>query len=103
MTHLRTERTRARTLFTAFALALAGNSYYRDVRRSYQADATAELVQRGSILENTTGRTGTWGAAFEPRDFSPRTLDRAADVPELVTRGAGPQKHIGTAPHRTHH
>lgn len=79
------------------------NSYYRDVQHPYQADATAELVQRGSILENTTGRTDAWGAAFEPRDFYPYTLDRAADVPKLVTRDAGPQRHIGAAPHRTHH
>ncbi|MFI8816563.1 MULTISPECIES: pectinesterase family protein [unclassified Streptomyces] len=72
------------------------NSYYRDVQHPYQADATAELVQRGSILKNTRGRTDARGTAFEPRDFYPYTLDRAADVPALVTRHAGPRKDIGT-------
>ncbi|MFJ2094781.1 pectinesterase family protein [Streptomyces sp. NPDC087901] len=72
------------------------NSYYRDVQHPYQADATAELVQRGSILRNTTGRTDAWGTAFDPRDFYPYYLDRAADVPKLVTRDSGPQKDIGT-------
>ncbi|MFF2326126.1 MULTISPECIES: pectinesterase family protein [unclassified Streptomyces] len=72
------------------------NSYYEDVQHPYQADDTAELVQRGSILKNTTGRTDAWGAAFRPRDLYPYTLDRAADVPKLVTRDSGPQKTIGT-------
>lgn len=72
------------------------NSYYEDVQHPYQADATAELVQRGSILKDTTGRTDAWGAAFTPSDFYPYTLDRAADVPKLVTRYSGPQKNIGT-------
>ncbi|MEV8306483.1 pectinesterase family protein [Streptomyces flavidovirens] len=72
------------------------NSYYQDVQHPYQADATAELVQRGSILKNTTGRTDTRGTAFNPRDFYPYTLHRAADVPKLVTRDSGPQRNIGT-------
>ncbi|MCX5396297.1 pectinesterase family protein [Streptomyces sp. NBC_00102] len=72
------------------------NSYFRDVQHPYQADATAQLVQRGSILKNTTGRTDTWGAAFDPRAFYPYRLDRAADVPGIVTRDSGPQRDIGT-------
>ncbi|MFE9024208.1 pectinesterase family protein [Streptomyces sp. NPDC007808] len=71
------------------------NSYYRDVQHPYQADATAELVQRGSILRNTTGRHEEWGAAFEPRDFYDYRLDPAAAVPALVTRFSGPQERIG--------
>lgn len=71
------------------------NSYYRDVQHPYQADATAELVQRGSILKNTTGRTDAWGTAFDPRALYPYHLDRAADVPKLVTRDSGPQRNIG--------
>ncbi|MEU2284437.1 pectinesterase family protein [Streptomyces sp. NPDC013178] len=73
------------------------NSYYRDVQHPYQADATAELVERGSILRNTTGRHDEWGAAFEPRDFYAYRLDPAAAVPALVTRFSGPQKRIGDA------
>ncbi|MFE9672601.1 pectinesterase family protein [Streptomyces sp. NPDC006259] len=73
------------------------NSYYRDVQHPYQADATAELVQRGSILRNTTGRHDEWGAAFEPRDHYAYRLDPAAAVPALVTRFAGPRKRIGDA------
>ncbi|MFE7031029.1 polysaccharide lyase family 1 protein [Streptomyces sp. NPDC057621] len=67
------------------------NSYYDGVQHSYQADATAELVQRGSILRNTTGRHEEWGAAFEPRDFYAYRLDPAAAVPGLVSRFSGPQ------------
>ncbi|KND24307.1 pectinesterase family protein [Streptomyces acidiscabies] len=72
------------------------NSYYDGVQHPYQADATAELVQRGSILRNTTGRTDSWGTAFNPRDFYGYRLDPAAAVPALVTRFSGPQKQIGT-------
>ncbi|WP_328497129.1 pectate lyase family protein [Streptomyces sp. NBC_00414] len=72
------------------------NSYYQDVQHPYQADATAELVQRGSILKNTTGRHETWGSAFEPKDFYAYRLDPAAAVPALVARFSGPQKRLGT-------
>ncbi|MBT2417735.1 right-handed parallel beta-helix repeat-containing protein [Streptomyces sp. ISL-22] len=71
------------------------NSYYRDVQHPYQADTTAELVERGSILKNTTGRHDEWGAAFEPREFYDYRLDPAAAVPALVTRFSGPQRRIG--------
>ncbi|WP_203690697.1 pectinesterase family protein [Streptomyces sp. SID12488] len=73
------------------------NSYYDGVQHPYQADATAELVQRGSILRNVSGRTDTWGTAFEPRDFYPYRLDPAAAVPALVKRFSGPQQRIGAA------
>ncbi|MET9437314.1 pectinesterase family protein [Streptomyces sp. NPDC006551] len=71
------------------------NGYYENVQHPYQADATAELVQRGSILKNTRGRHDTWGAAFEPRDFYPYRLDPAAAVPALVRKFSGPQKTLG--------
>ncbi|KUM81856.1 pectinesterase family protein [Streptomyces curacoi] len=71
------------------------NSYYRDVQHPYQADTTAELVERGSILKNTTGRHDEWGAAFEPRELYDYRLDPAAAVPALVTRFSGPQRRIG--------
>ncbi|MFI9582487.1 pectinesterase family protein [Streptomyces sp. NPDC052236] len=72
------------------------NSYYKDVQHPYQADATAELVQRGSILKNTTGRHDTLGTAFNPRDFYDYRLDPAAAVPALVRKFSGPQPTIGT-------
>ncbi|GHH44438.1 pectinesterase family protein [Streptomyces candidus] len=71
------------------------NSYYRDVQHPHQADASAELVQRGSILRNTTGRHDAWGKAFEPRSFYSYHLDPAAAVPALVSRFSGPQRTIG--------
>ncbi|MFE0250476.1 pectinesterase family protein [Streptomyces sp. NPDC059010] len=72
------------------------NSYYDGVQHPYQADTTAELVERGSILRNTTGRTDEWGAAFDPREFYDYRLDPAAAVPALVKRFSGPQQRIGT-------
>ncbi|WP_030612737.1 pectinesterase family protein [Streptomyces fulvoviolaceus] len=75
------------------------NSYYDGVQHPYQADATAELVQRGSILKNISGRTDEWGAAFDPREFYPYRLDPAAAVPALVERFSGPQKRIGVTLH----
>ncbi|MET9864650.1 pectinesterase family protein [Streptomyces sp. NPDC006386] len=71
------------------------NSFYDGVQHPYQADATAELVQRGSVLKNTTGRHDAWGTAFDPREFYPYRLDPAAAVPALVKRFSGPQKRIG--------
>ncbi|MEV1083112.1 pectinesterase family protein [Streptomyces sp. NPDC050211] len=71
------------------------NSYYQDVQHPYQADATAELVQRGSILKNTSGRHDAWGAAFDPREFYDYRLDPAAAVPAIVKRFSGPQERIG--------
>ncbi|WP_180687035.1 pectinesterase family protein [Streptomyces gossypiisoli] len=73
------------------------NSYYDGVQHPYQADATAELVQRGSILTNTTGRHDAWGDAFDPRAFYDYRLDPAAAVPALVKRFSGPQRRIGDA------
>src|SRR3954470_9471005 len=75
------------------------NSYYDGVQHPYQADATAELLQRGSILRNTTGRTDAWGTAFDPRSFYDYRLDPAATVPSLVPRFSGPQKRIGVTLH----
>ncbi|MYW66553.1 pectin esterase [Streptomyces sp. SID8379] len=67
------------------------NSYYDGLRHPYQADDTAELVQRGSILKNTTGRTDAHGDAFDPRALYRYHLDPAAAVPALVEKFSGPQ------------
>ncbi|MEU0214527.1 pectinesterase family protein [Streptomyces sp. NPDC006265] len=71
------------------------NSFYDGVQHPYQADTTAELVQRGSVLRNTTGRHDAWGTAFDPRKFYAYRLDPAAAVPAIVKRSSGPQKRIG--------
>ncbi|MEV3969805.1 pectinesterase family protein [Streptomyces sp. NPDC050698] len=71
------------------------NGYYDRVQHPYQADATAELVERGSILRRTSGRTDEWGAAFDPRDFYDYRLDPARAVPALVKKYSGPQRRIG--------
>ncbi|MBV7695129.1 pectinesterase family protein [Streptomyces sp. TRM70350] len=71
------------------------NGYYDGVQHPHQADATAELVERGSILRNTSGRHDEWGAAFDPRDFYDYRLDPAAAVPAIVKRFSGPQQRIG--------
>lgn len=75
------------------------NSYYDGVQHPYQADATAQLVQRGSILKNVSGRQDAWGTAFDPREFYDYRLDAAAAVPALVKTFSGPQKRIGTTLH----
>jgi pectate lyase len=75
---------------------LIENSYYEDVQHPYQADPTAELVQRGSILKNTTGRHDEWGTAFDAHDFYDYHLDPAAAVPALLRVFSGPQQNIGT-------
>ncbi|MFE6618689.1 pectinesterase family protein [Streptomyces sp. NPDC057740] len=75
------------------------NGYYDGVQHPYQADATAELVQRGSILRNVSGRQDEWGTAFDPRDFYDYRLDPAAAVPALVKKFSGPQRRIGTTLH----
>jgi pectinesterase len=72
------------------------NSFYDGVQHPHQADATAELVERGSILKGSTGRRDEWGAAFDPRAHYAYRLDPAAAVPALVTRFSGPQRNLGT-------
>ena len=72
------------------------NSYFDNVKDPYYNDATAQLKQSGSIVINSTGKTTTSGSAFTPSAFYAYTLDRAADVPALVKKYAGPQPNIGT-------
>ncbi|WP_435847368.1 hypothetical protein [Streptomyces eurythermus] len=60
------------------------------------AGATAELVQRGSVLRHTSGRTDEHGTAFGPHAFHDYRPDPAAAVPALVKRFSGPQQRTGT-------
>ncbi|GAB2823892.1 pectinesterase family protein [Streptomyces daliensis] len=71
------------------------NSYFDGFHDPYMADETAELVQRGSITKNTSGRTDTRGDAFDPHDFYDYTLDPAKDVPALLRESSGPRPDIG--------
>lgn len=72
------------------------NSVYQSVKDPYYVDSSAaQLVQRGSILINTTGKQTTNGTAFTPSSFYSYTLDSASKVPSLLRRFAGPQASIG--------
>ncbi|WP_062216047.1 pectinesterase family protein [Streptomyces sp. NBRC 109706] len=73
------------------------NSYFENVRDPYFPDPDAQLVQRGSVLVNTTGRAETQGEGFDPGDFYDYTLDPAEDVPALLREGTGPRADLGTA------
>jgi pectate lyase len=71
------------------------NSYFDTVLNPFYPDTLdAQLVQRGSIVVNSTGKQATNGTAFDPRAFYPYALDTAADVPSLLKRYAGPQANI---------
>ncbi|MEV0301803.1 pectinesterase family protein [Streptomyces prasinus] len=72
------------------------NSYFQGFRNPVTKDATAALVQRGSVFSGTSGRNESGGTAFDPRTYYAYTLDRAADVPSLLKSGAGPRGSIGT-------
>ncbi|MFF2732124.1 hypothetical protein ACFVS9_29960 [Streptomyces sp. NPDC058008] len=69
MTHLRTERTRARTLFTAFTPPTATPGHHG-----------------GASPGSTTGRTDARGSAYGPRGVR-------ACPPEPVTRDAPHRAH----------
>ncbi|MGW2257993.1 pectate lyase family protein [Streptomyces sp. NPDC001780] len=71
------------------------NGYFEKVKDPYYRDSTASLTQTGSILNGCTGLQQTGGTTFSPRDHYSYTLDAAAQVPSLVSKGAGPQAAIG--------
>ncbi|MFE0733797.1 pectinesterase family protein [Streptomyces sp. NPDC058855] len=72
------------------------NSYFQGLTNPVIKDATASLVQRGNVFSGTRGRNESGGTGFDPRRFYPYTLDAAADVPAIVTAGAGPRSALGT-------
>ncbi|TXS41220.1 pectate lyase [Streptomyces sp. uw30] len=72
------------------------NSSFQGVNNPVIKDATATLVQRGNVFSGTSGRNESGGTAFDPKSFYPYTLDPAANVPSLLTSGAGPRGSIGT-------
>jgi pectate lyase len=77
--------------------AVIENSYYDGVRDPYYVEA-GELVQRGSIVVNSSWRSGrvtSKGSAFNPGSFYSYTLHPAADIPAMLRQYAGPQSGIG--------
>ncbi|WP_432153857.1 pectinesterase family protein [Streptomyces tricolor] len=77
---------------------LLENSYFEGLADPVIKDGTATLVQRGNVFSGTGGRneSGGTGAAWDPKSFYGYTLDKAADVPSVVTSGAGPRGSLGT-------
>ncbi|MFF3939277.1 pectinesterase family protein [Streptomyces phaeofaciens] len=73
------------------------NSYFQGVNNPVIKDSTATIVQRGNTFAGTTGRNESGGTAFDPKTFYGYTLDKTADVPALLTSGAGPRGTLGTA------
>ncbi|MGW0735251.1 pectinesterase family protein [Streptomyces sp. NPDC002851] len=71
------------------------NSYFDGTANPVIKDDTAELVQRGNVFENTSGRNESGGDAFDPKEFYAYRLDKAKAVPGLLKSGAGPQRSPG--------
>ncbi|MEV5549379.1 pectinesterase family protein [Streptomyces sp. NPDC052309] len=72
------------------------NSYFQGVNNPVIKDATATVVQRGNVFSGTSGRNESGGTAFDPKAYYAYTPDKAADVPALLTSGAGPRGSVGT-------
>ncbi|MFI1330331.1 polysaccharide lyase family 1 protein [Streptomyces sp. NPDC020845] len=72
------------------------NSYFEGMKNPVIKDATASLVQRGSVFANTSGRNESGGTAFDPKSYYSYTLDPAAQVPSIVKSRSGPSSTIGT-------
>jgi pectate lyase len=78
--------------------AVIENSYFDGVRDPHYVTDTAELVQRGNVVVNSSwssGRVKARGTAFNPGSFYSYTLHPAAGVPALLRQYAGPQSSIG--------
>ncbi|MEW2810403.1 pectinesterase family protein [Streptomyces massasporeus] len=72
------------------------NSYFQGVKNPVIKDSGATIVQRGNVFSGTSGRNESGGSAFDPKAYYPYTLDRAADLPSILTSGAGPRASLGT-------
>ncbi|MEW2462947.1 pectinesterase family protein [Microbacterium sp. NPDC047426] len=73
------------------------NSCFQGIKNPVIKDSGATIVQRGNVFSGTSGRNESGGSAFDPKAYYPYTLDRAADLPSILTSGAGPRGSIGTA------
>lgn len=89
----------------SYGAALIENNYFQEVKNPHQFmyDVYCDITARGNVYENTTGKqdAGRGGVrsvagqefsvvSFDeaPYDYA---IDDAVDVPDVVSRGAGPQ------------
>ncbi|MET9965835.1 pectinesterase family protein [Streptomyces sp. NPDC006356] len=72
------------------------NSYFQGMNNPVTKDSTASIVQKGNTFVGTSGRNESGGTAFDPKAYYAYTLDATANVPSLLTSGAGPRGSIGT-------
>ena len=89
----------------SYGAALIENNYFKDVKNphTFMYDVWCDITARGNFYKNTTGKrdAGRGGARhikgqdfpLSPFDRPPYDypLDKAEDIPALVTRNAGPQ------------
>jgi len=79
------------------------NSFFENVNNPHDArspggpnDTPGVIAASGNMYRNTRGRKDTVDQApFDPGEFYKYTLDEAKDIPEILTRYAGPQENIG--------
>ncbi|WP_419999470.1 pectinesterase family protein [Streptomyces boninensis] len=72
------------------------NSYFQGFTDPVTKDEGAEIVQRGNVFKDTSGRNEKGGSAFDPKDFYDYELDPADGLPALLATESGPQGSIGT-------
>jgi pectate lyase len=71
-------------------IVLEGN-YFKSVTDPVVAkDPNTQMVQRDNVFNGTRGRRDNVGPAFDPTSFYAYTKDAAADIPVIVSAGAGP-------------
>jgi pectate lyase len=73
---------------TCYAYVLVEGCYFQNVSKPTEIDAPAYLVQRNNIAIKC-GSYDTYGTVPEASDYYSYTLDAAADIPAIVTAGAG--------------
>ncbi len=78
---------------TCDAEVLVESCYFQSVkyptRVGYGSSWDGDLVERNNIFVNCSYSPETRGTVPEPCDYYPYTLDPAADIPAIVSRGAG--------------
>ena len=73
------------------------NSHFNNVTAPQrQTDATVTMIATGCIYKNTRADHARCGRVFfDASRFYPYTLDKAAEIPGLLGKFAGPQENIG--------
>lgn len=89
----------------SYGSALVENNYFKNVNDpiSFMYDVHCEIVSRGNVFDNTTGKRDNGhggsrhasGQTFKVEPFTtppyPYSMDKAEEVPALVSKCAGPQ------------